>query len=179
MNLNGYPVLIMVMGLPGSGKTYFSNAFAKAIGGVHINSDIIRKRLMEKPAYSPEDKDKIYKGMYEEVTRALLQGQPVIVDATFSLENYRAPYFRFATENQIPCRIILTEAQEDIIASRLQHKRPDSDADYEVYKKIKSEFQTLGKMHLELRTDQLTLTEMTELGIDFIKAVNYEGTSDT
>ncbi|MDH3708233.1 MAG: hypothetical protein OER04_00005, partial [Cyclobacteriaceae bacterium] len=64
-------------------------------------------------------------------------------------------------------------------ASRLQHKRPDSDADYEVYKKIKSEFQTLGKMHLELRTDQLTLTEMIELGIDFIKAVNYEGTSDT
>ena len=36
---------ILIMGLPGSGKTTLAQALAKKIGAVHINADIMRNRV--------------------------------------------------------------------------------------------------------------------------------------
>tara|TARA_Y100000589_G_C26752036_1_gene466166 strand:- start:83 stop:517 length:435 start_codon:yes stop_codon:yes gene_type:complete len=36
---------ILIFGLPGSGKTTLAKPFAKAIGGVHINADEVRKKF--------------------------------------------------------------------------------------------------------------------------------------
>ena len=35
---------ILVMGLPGSGKTYFSERLTKEIGGIWINADEVEKK---------------------------------------------------------------------------------------------------------------------------------------
>ena len=163
----------MVTGLPGSGKTYFAKALTDSIGGLHINSDIIRKKRHKYPTYAASDKAAVYKAMFEKVCQALNSGQTVVLDATFSLQQYRHPYFDFADENQIPLRLMVIEATERTIAKRLQQKRPDSDADYEVFKKIKSEFEPLTREHLVLSSDKLTLEEMIRKGVDFM-AINDE-----
>ena len=160
-------MLIIIMGLPGSGKTYFARAFAKSIGGKHINSDIIRKHQDKQPEYTLTDKAAVYKTMFETVCQLLKRDKIVIVDATFSLQQYRDPYFNFVNKNQIPVNLILIEANAQTIAHRLQKKRPDSDADFAVYKKIRSEFEPLNIEHLVLSSDQLSLEEMVEQGLEF------------
>jgi len=158
----------MVMGLPGSGKTYFAKAFSKRIGGMHINSDITRKNLDKHPKYGTADKTVVYKAMFKKVCQALEKDKIVVVDATFSLQQYRRPYFDFIQKNKISLRLILIEADEHTIAHRLQKKRPDSDADFAIYKKIKSEFEPLNIAFLRLRSDQQSLEEMIEQSLSFV-----------
>lgn len=165
-------MLTMVMGLPGSGKTYFATAFSKRIGGVHINSDMVRKDLNKQPTYTTADKAAIYLTMFDQVCQALKRDEIVVVDATFSLKKYRRPYFDFAKKNQIPVRPIVVEADEHTIAQRLQKKRPDSDADFTVYKKIKSEFEALNREHLLLSSSKLSQEEMMEQCLEYTSTKN-------
>lgn len=162
-------MLILVVGLPGSGKTYFARAVSQKLGATHINSDKIRKELFKMPQYKAADKSAVYDVMYRRVCQTLEQGQTVILDATFSLQKYRIPYLNYAKKNKIPLRIILIRADEKVILQRLQTPRPDSDADFAVYSKIKSEFEPLAMPHLELTSTQLPLDDLIELCLDYLK----------
>ena len=167
-------MLIMVLGLPGSGKSYFSKALAEKLNGIHINSDIIRKNLSQKPLYTTEGKERVYQVMFDTVCNALKQGNTVLVDATFSLKSYRSPYFEFVEGHGIPIRVILIKAHDSTILSRLQTPRPDSDADYAVYQKIKAEFEPLKMEHLELASDELSLDQMMVKAQEFIYSTPKE-----
>lgn len=163
------PQLIMVMGLPGSGKTYFASALANRINGLHLNSDIIRKQQHQHPQYSVKDKAKVYKAMYDQAHEALKNGKKVIIDATFSLDKYRRPFFQLADNQHLAVILILMKSSEQTIAQRLQKKRQYSDADFGIYKKIKSEFEPLNQSHLILETDKYSLDEMIAQSIEFIQ----------
>lgn len=145
--------LIMVMGLPGSGKTWFARALAAALGAVHFNSDRIRKEATQEVRYTEADKARIYRNMFTRVTEALEHGGTVIVDATFSKATYRQPYLQWAAEHKVPVHILYMEASEDVIAERVGKKRPDSDADFAVYHKIKADQEPIAEHHKVLRTD--------------------------
>ena len=81
--------LVMVMGLPGVGKSYFARALAKEIAGPHLNSDIIRKKLFKNPIYTHEEKARVYEELFNQVCDLLGQGLPVVVDATFAKFKHR------------------------------------------------------------------------------------------
>ena len=144
----------MVMGLPGSGKTYFAKALAAQLGAAHFNSDRIRKEATQQVRYTNADKSRIYQDMFARVTGALEQGGTVIVDATFSKAAYRQPYVQWAAAHEVPVHILYMEASEDIIAERVGKKRPDSDADFAVYQKIKAGYEPIAGDHLVLRSDE-------------------------
>ncbi len=84
------------MGLPGSGKTFFATALTKEMQALHMNTDSIRKEIFPKPMYSPKEKVAVYETLFDRVCSGLLQGENVIIDATFSKELYRKPYSDFA-----------------------------------------------------------------------------------
>lgn len=111
----------------------------------------------------------VYQQVYHQVHQAVKSGKIVIVDATFSRVAYRQPYFTLARQYQIPVKILLIRAGEQTIAKRMQKKREYSDADLDIYNKIKAEFEPLAKKHLILDSDKLTLEEMIAKGIKFIK----------
>ncbi len=161
-------MLIIVMGLPGSGKTFFATALTKEMQALHMNTDGIRKEVFPKPMYSPKEKVVVYETLFDRVCSGLLQGKNVIIDATFSKELYRKPYSDFAKDNNIPCHIILIEASKSTIAERLKKERQDSDADFKVYKEIAEEFEEIDTKHLQLQSDVLSLSEMINTALDFI-----------
>ncbi|MEZ5024271.1 MAG: AAA family ATPase, partial [Chitinophagales bacterium] len=172
-------MLIIVMGLPGAGKTYFAKAFAEKIGALHTNSDTIRKTLFEQPNYDAKDKAIVYNALFDFVTQGLKAGKDVIIDATFSKKAYRQPYFDFADQHHVPCFVILMEADESVIKQRVQKKRPDSDADFEVYLKIKAEFEKLERDYLLLRSDTISLAEMLDKAEQYIQPEIKNGLTDT
>ncbi|MGB4799984.1 MAG: ATP-binding protein [Candidatus Saccharimonadales bacterium] len=49
------PLLIMLYGMPGSGKTFFSRQLCEQISAAHVQGDRIRDELFEKPTYSKEE----------------------------------------------------------------------------------------------------------------------------
>lgn len=166
--------LIMVMGLPGSGKTYFAKALAQEMAALHFNSDRIRKELDSRPGYSSKEKGHIYQVMYDRVCEGLLQGMSVIVDATFSKAVYRTPYLNWTVEHKIPTCMIMLEASERVIRTRVSKKRPDSDADFEVYRSIKDQYEPLTEDHLLLQSDEDSLQLMIRKALDYMKKRNEE-----
>jgi predicted kinase len=49
------PVLILLYGFPGSGKTFFSRQFCQEVHAAHLEEDRIRFELFEKPRYSKQE----------------------------------------------------------------------------------------------------------------------------
>lgn len=53
------PLLILLYGFPGSGKTYFARQLCENIQAAHVQGDRIRSELFETPRYDREENDVI------------------------------------------------------------------------------------------------------------------------
>lgn len=149
-------MLLLIAGLPGSGKTTVARAFAALSGSVHLNSDTIRHELGLMGHYRPENKEKVYFTLLERSRKALLQGKTVVVDSTFFKESVREPFRALASECSVPLRWVEVRAEEHTLRERLSHPRPDSEADFSVYEKIRDAFEPLPDERLIVNTDTET-----------------------
>lgn len=147
-------MLILIAGLPGTGKTTIARAFAAHSGAAHFNSDAIRQQLGLMGKYGPEDKQAVYDELLAQARAALLRGQRVVVDSTFFKESIRAPFRQLAADCGQPLYWVEVQASEQTLRQRLKQDRPDSEADFEVYQKIRRQFEPLPEGRLLVDTDQ-------------------------
>ena len=176
-------MLILFSGLPGSGKTTIARAFSAKCGALHLNSDLLRRELDLMGSYQPEDKQQVYDTLLERARAALLNGQQVVVDSTFYKESIREPFRLLAAECAVPLCWVEVRAQESTIRERLKKPRPDSEADFAVYEKIRDEAKPLPDPHLVLWSDGTTLENMIESILGYAnltsisnRSVNNNGT---
>ncbi|GAB4496748.1 MAG: hypothetical protein OHK0019_29060 [Saprospiraceae bacterium] len=161
-------MLILISGLPGSGKTTLAKAYAAATGAAHFNSDLLRRDLGLMGQYRPEDKKKVYDTLLERARTALRAGREVVVDSTFYKEAVREPFRQLAAECAAPLLWVEVKAQERTIRQRLQSPRPDSEADFAVFEKIKNEYEPIAEPHLVLWSDEKTLEEMLAIMREYV-----------
>jgi len=154
--------IIIVCGLPGSGKTTFAVALAKDIGAVHLNTDRIRAAEGKQGQYAEASKTGIYESLYARCREELSLGNVVVLDGTFSRHFYREPFLLLADELSVPLVWIEITAPEDVIRERVSKTRPYTEADFSVYQKIKSEFEPLPATHLVLDSVTMSTKEMLE-----------------
>jgi predicted kinase len=166
-----HPMLILIAGLPGSGKTYFAKAFAQKLDAKHLSSDVLRQQLDLKGQYDEGIKKRVYEDMQELTQQYITQGATVVVDATFYKEAVRDLYIGTAEKNKVPYFIIQIKAEEETIQKRLQKKREYSEADFEVYQKIKKSFEPIRQHHLVLWSDKMEMEEMVEKGMAYINFI--------
>lgn len=139
-------VLILVCGLPGSGKSFFAQQLSKKIDAAYYNSDLVRKELFPKyRTYSEKEKQDVYDTIIVQAAQALQQKKSVIVDATFYKNALRIPFYALAETNKIPVYIFYITAAEALIKERTSKTRPDSEADFTVYLKLKDSFEPIDK----------------------------------
>lgn len=74
------PVLIMVYGIPGAGKTHFSGQLAESMGAAHVQADRIRSELFEKPRYDKQEDEVVIRLMEYMAEEFLKAGVNVIYD---------------------------------------------------------------------------------------------------
>ncbi len=153
-------MLILVAGLPGSGKSYFAEKLAERLGIAYINSDRTRIRMMARGRYEKEDKLAVYTDMRDQVEAVLAAGESIIADATFYLEETRNMFIGTALKYHVSVYLIVVRAEEDLIRRRLLHPRRESEADYSVYEKIRDQFEPLAFPHLPLVSTDQNLEEM-------------------
>ena len=165
---------IVIIGLPGSGKTFFAKHLAKAIKCVHISSDELRSIKHKRGIYGEQTKLEIYNLMLTLMELAINYRQDTILDATFYKENIRKLFCEKAGELNSPFYFIEIKAEDATIKERLSKTRPDSEADYSTYLKLKSQFEPVQQNHLTLYSDRQSIDEMLNVALTYIHVTNGE-----
>jgi aminoglycoside phosphotransferase family enzyme/predicted kinase len=151
------PFLILVGGLPGTGKSTLARALAEHAGGHIIRSDVIRKELGDPPAkrgpafgfeaglYDPLSTDRTYAECLRRADALLFEGERVIVDATFRQENRRQAFLNMATRRGVPAVFLFCQADPEVVYLRLKNRAGDiSDADWSVYLRLAEQWEEPG-----------------------------------
>lgn len=134
------PALLLMQGVSGSGKTWWSQHLLEQLGGIRLRSDVTRKRLFGlRPLqdsstipggiYSCEASARTLAALLEDAGAALAAGFLVIVDATFLHRSWRAPFQALADSLHLDWHIVaLTAPPEQLRARILQRQQNGADA---------------------------------------------------
>ncbi|HSJ67422.1 MAG TPA: ATP-binding protein [Anditalea sp.] len=165
-------MIIIVSGLPGSGKSYFAKKLSEHLSAQYLSSDKVRKDLRG-ANYNTEDKLQVYEHMAHLAAIVISKKQDLVLDATFYLKSVRGLFYKLAHKHQIPCLLIYITADDDIIKERVSKPRSDSDADYGVYLKIREEFEPISRPHLVLKSTNYNISIMVDKAVQYIEE-NYD-----
>ena len=132
------PVLVILHGLSGSGKTSVSQVVLESVGAIRIRSDIERKRLHGLSS-STRSGSAVGQGIYTaaagaatydrlaELSSRVVEAQfPVLVDATFLEHTQRERFRSLADELSVPFAILHVEASELELRRRVAQRTNDA-----------------------------------------------------
>jgi predicted kinase len=150
------PRLFAVGGLPGTGKSALSLAWARRLGAECLDSDVIRKRLARASAqacrtqawqsgiYTPEWTEKTYAAIIGRAEALLREGRSVVLDATFAARRFRR--LAAAAARRGGARYVTVECTcpTAVVKRRIEARGRSgesvSDADWSVYREIKKTY---------------------------------------
>ncbi|HEY2253662.1 MAG TPA: AAA family ATPase, partial [Planctomycetaceae bacterium] len=151
------PGLVLVAGLPGTGKSTLSRRLAEQTRFQVIRSDVVRKELAGIPTetassaesragiYTTEWTDRTYAECLRRAKALLFEGGRVVVDASFREETHRQTFLDAALRWGVPALILVCEAEPDTIKARLESRHGDaSDADWQVYQHAAQTWEDAG-----------------------------------
>ena len=140
------PCLLLVGGLPGTGKTTLAHGLARAAGFRVIRSDVVRKELagvapdasdpsrFEEGIYTPAFTERTYAECLRRAEEALFAGERVVVDATFRERARREAFADAARALGVPSAFAVTTASAGVVRDRLARRERDaSDADWAIH----------------------------------------------
>lgn len=130
------PLLIVFLGFPGSGKTYFATHLARELNAVTLNSDALRlsmfKSLDTIESIRQTDRARLYVDVFGAMdyatTQILLAGHSVIYDAQQTKRENRKSIENIALEaNALPI-LVWIKTDKNIALKRGQEREERSDS---------------------------------------------------
>jgi predicted kinase len=163
------PLLIVVCGVPGSGKSHLARALAELCGLPHLSSDLTRKRLAgvrateraPESSYDAEWNRRTYAELARAARRAVGSERGAIVDATFRHQADRR-VFGSALGMTLPAVYVECQASRAVLAQRAACRERDprriSDANTAVVRRETASWEPLDEIsageHVVTRTDR-------------------------
>jgi predicted kinase len=154
------PTIIVVSGLPGTGKTYFCRRLAERLPFLILESDALRKQLFPKPTYSAEESASLFKAIYQLIGDLLKKGIPLILDATNLEERHRERIYNIAEGARARLILVSVRAPDSLVQKRLkkrtENKNVDdnSEANWAVYLKMKPTVDKIHRKHFSADTSR-------------------------
>lgn len=154
------PPLIVVSGLPGTGKSFLCRKVAEKSPFLILPSDALRKVLFPTPQYNEQENKRLFSACHVLIEELLKKGIPVILDATNLLEHHREYLYRAAERAGAKLILVWVEAPPEVVRQRLiaRERTPvperDSQAGWEVYNKMKPRREKISRNHLVVDTSQ-------------------------
>jgi len=152
------PTFIVVSGLPGTGKSYFCSQLAERLPFIILESDTLRKALFPSPSYSLQESSRLFRAVYLLIRKLLERGMPVILDATNLSERHRERLYSIADRLGVKLILVRVEAPPQVVHERLKTRMENSegrsDADWEVYQRMKPTVQKIRRNHYAVDTSK-------------------------
>ena len=154
---DGIASLVILCGLPGTGKSHFARELVARAPFVWLNSDRTRKRLVTQPSYSRREHRRVFAAMHVLTRGYLRDGHSVVFDATNLNEGVRAPLYASAESVGVDPLIIRFTASAGLVWKRMQDRASgagettQSDAGWEVYSRMAIADQPAPRPHLLVR----------------------------
>jgi predicted kinase len=146
-------LIVIVCGLPGTGKTTIAKDLAPIINAVVLSSDKIRKELISKPIYTRQERKLVYNVLLLVAKYLHNEGINCILDATFNTERSRREVREKLKLSSDQISIVECVCPENIIISRLKNRKNNySDADISVYRKMKQIYEPVKGKHIIINT---------------------------
>lgn len=155
-----HPVLIVVSGLPGTGKSYFSRKLAEHLPSVIVESDALRKKLFPLPVYSVEESQRLFAACHRLIEELLSSSISVILDATNLVEYHREFLYRIAGRLKVKLIIVWVQAPKELVRQRLRGRvegvdpLDKSDADWQIYQMMRMKVQRIRRNYFSVDTSR-------------------------
>jgi len=160
------PDLIIISGLPGTGKSYFSKRLAERVPCLILESDALRKTLFSPPSYSPRESAQLFRAIHRLLRELLKKGISVILDATNLSERFREQLYTIADQLDVRLILVRVEAPPELVYRRLESRANDSannsannsednsDADWAVYRQMQPTVDKIRRNHYVVDTSR-------------------------
>jgi len=152
------PLVVVVMGRSGTGKSTQATALAEALGWAHLSSDRIRKTRAGVPLHirpSAETRAWLYSDEMSRATYATLRDRALdrartqrstVLDATYSSRSQRDALRRSLRDANVPYAFVELVAADDVLKQRLSRRDEGtatvSDARAEDFDLLSSRYET-------------------------------------
>jgi len=184
------PMLVLLAGVSGTGKSTVGATLAARIGAAYVSSDIVRKELAGIPArehvpaertpevYGSGMNARTYAEMRTRAAAHLAAGRPVVLDATHSRVVDRAAALEMARAAGAPALIAELRITDEEALARIAERAVDplatSDATAEVYEVQTGSFEPISAtegVHLALDAAQ----DLDDLVDEIADSLNHAG----
>ena len=164
------PVLIMLSGLPGTGKSRLAKRLTEVVPFVTIESDKVRKILFPQPRYTGEESYWVHRTCHALMAKLLRKGVRVIYDATNLHERHREFVYRLADREDAKLIIVKTVAPQEVAVDRLRARQLQdadqndvSDADLKVHQRMARGAEPIARNHVTVDTSRKLEASITKL----------------
>ncbi len=153
--------LIVVSGLPGSGKSYFSRRLAERLPVAIVETDAMRRALFPSPTYGGAENARLFKACHALIQDLLTRGIPALFDATNLVEHNRERLYNIAHRTGAKLILVRVEAPVEVIAQRLSMRdegnaaaEDSSTAGWSVYRRMASSVEPIRRGHYAVDTSR-------------------------
>ncbi len=148
----------MLIGLPATGKTHLANEFSRRTGAVVLESDAIRRLLFRERNYARAENRRLFAAIHGAIEKLLMDGTPVIFDATNLAESERTPLYQMAEQHGAGLILVHVIAPKDIVRERVERRSAGglshSEADLAVYERMQSRVEEIRRPHHVIDTSE-------------------------
>ena len=123
------PLIIMMVGLPGAGKSFFARKFSDTFNAPLISADFLRTEIIGSPTYSKEEDRLIDRLINNQAHELVKTGKSFIVDGSCNPRANRQEYERLARAKGYGTLIIWVQTDGPTCRARATRRNPAREGD--------------------------------------------------
>lgn len=152
------PALVIMVGAPGSGKSFLGRTISVALGARLLQTDAVRKEMFPEPRYSSDEAAAVYAVCHRRIAAELAHGASVVFDGTNLREHRRQILYHLAAQARAALVIVVAYASESTVRERLRQRaegvdpQDQSDATWQVYQRMRRDAEPVPRPHIMVNT---------------------------
>jgi hypothetical protein len=158
--LAGKTCVVVMAGLPGTGKSTLSRLLSAELNGVVLDKDVIRAGLFPESwiEYSQKQDDFCIEILLRVAAYLMSKDRPpafLFIDGRpFAFQYQIEAVMKWTTDLGCRVKIIHTACSDDNARQRLAGLHPARNRNYDSYLKLKADFEEIGYPRLSVNTDK-------------------------